>query len=111
MLMDEETAALIERLSELDLWTLMGLAELPDDGMTLAYPMEPQGPPPLSEKDHAFLDEMMGHHKKKLIAGTKYLTGDPHPVVAGMAQDHVNESTRHITRIANMKKTGRPYGY
>lgn len=29
--LDEETASLIERLSELDLWTLMGLAELDED--------------------------------------------------------------------------------
>lgn len=108
--MDEQTAYLIEQLAELDLWELMGLAELEDDGVKLAYPMEPQMPP-LSEKDHKFLDHMKAHHGKHLSTATKYLTDDPHPQVAGMASDAVRESTRHIERTNNLKKTGRPYGY
>lgn len=110
--MDEEVAYLIDCLSELDLWTLLSLAELPDDGLKFAYPMDVQDqPPPLTEKDHAFLDHMKAHHGKHLTTASKYLTGDPHPHVAGMAQDAVNESTRHLTRVNNMKKTGRPFGY
>lgn len=109
--MDDETAYLIEQLGEMDLWDLMGLAELDEDGVKLDYPISPAGPPPLGESDHAFLDEMRKHHAKGVAMASKYITGDPHPHASGLASEMLNHSTRHIERANNLKKTGRTYGY
>lgn len=110
---DDETLALVEKLSELDLWELMGLAELSEDepikSYQLAHPMSPArsdyGP-----EDHDFLDKLHDHHTKRLAFATKHATSKTaHPELAGLAAEAVAESTRQIARLNRIRSTGRTY--